>query len=110
MGLGHLRLPVWERHRDVPALRTNSNTRCHPRGPNHVSAASTGRLTCLGLQLQQVTPHVSSSLSVIANLSVGMKTKHFRCVGQREGLDGLYSNRGQIGDMSCRPRFQGPPE
>lgn len=103
MGLGHLRLLVWERHRNVPALRTDSNTRCHPWGPNHVNAASTGRLTCLGLQLQQVSPHVSSSLSVIADLGVGMKTEHFRCVGQREGLDGLYSHRGQTGDTSCHP-------
>lgn len=48
-----------------------------------------GSYTCLRLQLQQMTPHVSSCLCVIANLGIGMETKHFWCVGEWEGLNGF---------------------
>lgn len=48
-----------------------------------------GSYTCLRLQLQKMTPHVSSCLCVIADLGVGMETKHFRRVGEWEGLNGF---------------------
>jgi len=59
--------------------------------------------TCLRLQLQQVGPHVPSRLSVISNLSIGMKTKHFGCVGQWEGLNGFCNQNGNT--LSHHPQF-----
>ena len=65
---------------------------------------SAGDFTRLGLQLQQVSPHVSSRLSVISNLSIGVKTKHFRRVGQRKGLNGFYKWREQAAvTPPCQP-------
>lgn len=49
--------------------------------------------TCLRLEVYQVTPHVFSSLSVVSNLCIGMKTHHLRCVCQWQTLNLLYNRQ-----------------
>lgn len=59
-----------------------------PSAPKQANELS-GSYTCLRLQLQKMTPHVSSCLRIIANLGIGMEAEHFWCVGEWECLDGF---------------------
>lgn len=72
-----------------------------PSAPNQAKELP-GSCTCLGLQLQQMTPHVPSCLCVIAYLGIGMETEHFRSVGEWEGLNGFWNYRARAGcTCSC---------
>lgn len=57
--------------------------------PTNQATELPGSSTCLRLQLQQVMPHVSSRLCVIAYLGIGVEPKHFGRVGKWEGLNGF---------------------
>lgn len=80
-----------ERHQQYTTDKNQEHPVPTPCTLTEPTPSPTADFTCLRLQLQQVGPHVPSRLSVISNLSIGMKTKHFRCVGQWEGLNGFYN-------------------
>lgn len=60
---------------------------------NTISSVGIYIYTCLRLEVYQVTPHVFSSLRVVSNLCIGMKTHHLWCVCQWQTLNLLYNRQ-----------------
>jgi len=54
-----------------------------------LAANSGSRLSSLRLQVDQTAPQVLGCVRVVADLGVRVKSKHFRCVSQRQRFDVL---------------------
>ena len=60
------------------------------------TADACSRVAGLWLEVDQAAPHVLGGVGVVADLSVRVKTEHFRRVGQRQGLDVLLVTSRQL--------------